>query len=188
MNKKKQREIISKLLEDRNDQKALKAALKKLNAKGKAAVPRDEHLEIVHKLLEHIDEVATRVPIGYTEKLYEIHLETPISAIVNSDNDEAFILLKDYLLGEVDIFSTVEETKLIFHEFPVIAFWIERIKQFTHTKFIPNPASDLIMSLLRFRDDFLQHPYVVRVLTTSQNSYHLVCLLVCLLVCRFDMT
>ena len=50
--------------------------------KGKGAVPRDERLETVHKLLVHIDEVATRVPIGYTEMLYEIHLETPVSALV----------------------------------------------------------------------------------------------------------
>ena len=35
-----------------------------LNTKGKAAIPRDDHLEIVHELLEHIDEIATRVPIG----------------------------------------------------------------------------------------------------------------------------
>ena len=114
LNKKKQREVISKLLEDRNDQKSLKAALKKLNTKGKAAIPRDDHLEIVHELLEHIDEIATRVPLGYLEMLYEIHLETPISALVNSDNDEAFILLKDYLLEDDDIFSKVEETKINF--------------------------------------------------------------------------
>ena len=44
LNNKKQREVISKLLEDRNDQKSLKAAIKKLNTKGKAAVPRDDHL------------------------------------------------------------------------------------------------------------------------------------------------
>ena len=47
----------------------------------------------------------------------------------NSENDEAFILLKDYLLEEDDIFSKFE-TKLIIEEFPVIAFWIERVKQF----------------------------------------------------------
>ena len=66
LNNKKQREVISKLLEDRNDQKSMKAALmlKKLNTKGKPAIPCDDHLEISHELLEHIDEIVTRVPIG----------------------------------------------------------------------------------------------------------------------------
>ena len=149
------------MLEDRNDQKSLKSALKKLDTKGKAAIPRDDHLEIVHELLEHIDEIATRVPIGYLEMLYEIHLETPISALVNSDNDEAFILLKDYLLEDDDIFSKVEEAKLIVAEFPVIAFWIERIRKFTRAKFLPKPASNLIMSLLRFRDEFLSSAHKI---------------------------
>ena len=63
--------------------------------------------------------------------------------------------MKDYLLEDDDIFSKVEETKLIFAEFPVIAFWIERIRKFTQTKFLPKPASNLIMSLLRFRDEFV---------------------------------
>ena len=155
LNNKKQRDIISTLLEDRNDQKSLKAALKKLNAKGKSAVPRDEHLEIVHRLIEHIDDIATRVPIGYLEMLYEIHLETPISALVNSQNDEAFMLLKDYLNEEDDIFSKLEETKLMFEEFPVISLWIERIKKFTNKKFLPKQASELILSILKFNDDFL---------------------------------
>ena len=45
--------MISKLLEE---QKSSKAALKKMNTKGNAAIPRDGHFEIVHELLEHIDE------------------------------------------------------------------------------------------------------------------------------------
>ena len=122
LNNKKQRDVISKLLEDRNDPKSLKTELRRLNDKGKSEVSQDDHLDIVHKLIEHIDQIATRVPIGYLEMLYEIHLESPISALVNSENDEAFILLKDYLLEEDDIFSKFEETKLIFEEFPVIAF------------------------------------------------------------------
>ena len=139
----------------------MKAALmlKKLNTKGKAAIPCDDHLEISHELLEHIDEIVTRVPIGQLDMLCKINLETPISALVNSDNDEAFILLKDYLLEDDDIFSKVAETKLIFAEFPVIAFWIERIRKFTQTKFLPKPASNLIMSLLRFRDEFLSNAH-----------------------------
>jgi len=123
LSNKKQRDIVSKLLEDKNDQKYIKAGLKKLNAKGKAAVPRDEHLDI--------DEVATKVPIGYTEMLYEIHLETSISAIVTSQNDDTFILLKDYLNEEDDIYSRFEDAQLMFDEFPVISLWIERIKKCT---------------------------------------------------------
>ena len=95
------------------------------------------------------------------EMLYEIHLETPISALVNSENDEAFILLKDYLLEEDYIFSKFEETKLIFEEFPVIAFWIERVKQFSNTKFMPKPASNLILSLLEYKDSFLSRAHKI---------------------------
>ena len=95
-------------------------------------MPRDDHLEKVHDILIYIDEVATRVPIGFTEMLYEIHLETPISALVSSQNDEAHLLLKQYLDEEMDIFSSLLETRLMFEEFPVISLWIERMKRLTH--------------------------------------------------------
>ena len=94
--------------------------LKKLNTRGKHALPKTEHMEVVHKLIEYINFIATRVPIGFTDLLYEIHLDTPILALVPSNNDEAHALLRAYLDGEEDIFSnlsyshiTIKTTTLI---------------------------------------------------------------------------
>ena len=50
-------------------------------------------------------EKATRVPIGFTEMLYEINLETPISALLISQNDEAHVLLNE----EIDVFSSLRQ-------------------------------------------------------------------------------
>lgn len=58
--------------------------MKKLNAKGKNALPKDVHMDGVHEMVQYIDSIATRVPIGFRELLYEIHLETPISALISS--------------------------------------------------------------------------------------------------------
>ena len=101
--------------------------------------------------------------------LYEIHLETPISAIVTSQNDEAFILLKDYLNEEDDIYSRFEDAQLMFDEFPVISLWIERIKKFTGKPYLPKQASDLIISILEFNNEFLNRAYKIDSEEPGQN-------------------
>ena len=101
LNDRKQRTVISQLLENRDDQSSLKTALKKLNTKGKNAVPRDDRLEAVHEVIKYCDAVATRVPCGIRELLYETALETPISALFLSNNNEAYGLLTEYLNEEI---------------------------------------------------------------------------------------
>ena len=120
LNKKAHREVLSKLLENRDDPKALGTALRKMKAKGKNALPKHAHMDLVNDLIAYIETIATRVPIGFRELLYEIHLETPISALVSSNNDEAHDLLRNYLENEDDIFSDISKSQFIFQEFPVL--------------------------------------------------------------------
>ena len=53
LNIKAHRDVIAKLLENRDDQKSLPNTLKKLNTKGKHALPKTEHMEVVHQLIEY---------------------------------------------------------------------------------------------------------------------------------------
>ena len=159
LNIKAHRDVIANLLENRDDQKALPNTLKKLNSKGKHALPKTEHMKVVHQLIEYINSIATRVPIGFTDLLYEIHLETPISALVPSNNDEAHALLRAYLDSEDDIFSNLSYAQLMFQEFPVISLIVERIRKFLATKFLPKEVSNVLHSMLEFNDSYLRLAY-----------------------------
>ena len=92
--------------------------------------------------------------------LFEIHLETPISAIFNSNNDEAYEVLSDYLDEERDIFANKNDSKIMFDEFPIVSTWIEGIKKFTNEKFLPKPVTTLIKRMLEFNEEYLEKAHI----------------------------
>ena len=100
----------------------------------------------------------TRVPIGFRELLYEIHLETPISDLLSS-KDEAHGLMRSYLDDEDDVFSDLAKSQFIFQEFPVLALCIEKIRRFLNSKYLPKEVSNVVSSLLDFNDEFLRLLY-----------------------------
>ena len=135
--------------------------LKKLKKTGKNALPLDEHMNLVHDLLLYIDTISTTIPSGFYELLYEIHLETPISALINSRDDEAYDNLRDYLDEELDVFSKLEESQNMFLKFPVVSNIIAKLRSFLGVKILPKEVSTLIHSLLDFNDTFLRKAFEV---------------------------
>ena len=107
-------------------------------------------------MINHCNEIATRIPISFTELLYELHLETPITALIGSESDEAHEILNDYLDEKKDIFANKEETTLLFTEFPVIANIIERIRKFSNEQFMPIVVTNIIQRMLEFQEEFLE--------------------------------
>ena len=71
-------------------------------------IPRNTNLELIHELINHCNKIATRIPISFTELLYELHLETPITAHVGSNSNEVHEILNDYLDQKKDLFANKE--------------------------------------------------------------------------------
>ena len=91
---------------------------------------------------------------GYKLLIKELSLQTPISALISSQDPEAFLVLLNFLDKKEDIFNDYSKTHLVTQEFPVLITAIlsilaaENATQTVEMFFLPDTVSaELLISV-----------------------------------------
>ena len=151
------RSVIENFVDKIDDPKSLSEAIKKFSARGRNALPRCKITTSVANILKYIQKKdnPTETLEGYRLLLRELHLSTPISALISSQNPEAYLFLLNFLDKKDDIFEDYEKTHLVTQEFPVIVTAIISILATeANSNFLPDCVSTLIKSLVEYREEF----------------------------------
>ena len=151
------RKILGTLLEKADDPTALSKAIKDL---GKLEL--DSNSSSVLNLLNRLLFRDKIIPEGYRPFLHELHLETPISALLTpySSAKEIYESFMGYLNKKNDICSTPSSLEVFMNSFPVL---IECMKGILKTEssittkcsaFLPHDVSVILKNMVKLRYDF----------------------------------
>ena len=118
------RSIISALVSNPDDPNALATAVKSLNS-----FELDPNSRSVLELLNRLLSKKETVPAGYLPLLQELHLETPISALMTpySSDRKVYESFMDYLNKKVDIFSSPTSLEVFLNSFPVLMECMKKV-------------------------------------------------------------
>ena len=170
----KNREVIGPMLEDLTSD-GLKAAIKKISARGKSALPRSKHMTTLGTILKHIisSENEAEKLQGYKLILREVSIQTPISALVPSQDPEAFKTLRMFLRGEKDIFTDINSAQLVTEELPVLVTAILSILSVEHQTnsekehFLPKCTAHLFEGISCLTSGFIRSGLISAVIIRS---------------------
>ena len=110
------RNIISTLLSKPDDPSALASTVEFLGG----TIELDSNSRSVLELLNRLLARKKTVPAGYLPLLHELHLVSPISALMTpySSDRKVYQSFMEYLNKKVDIFSSPRSLELFIHRFP----------------------------------------------------------------------
>ena len=155
LNSRKVRLIISELLSKVTDNNSLSKAVDALGE-----VDLDMNARSVLELLNRISSRHKLLPACYVPFLHELHLETPISALLTpySSNRSLYKEFMDYLNNKLNIFSSVDILEKFINNFPVILHCIKNIIETegmkTDCRFLPPDVSTIIKNMIKLRFEF----------------------------------
>ena len=150
------RTILGTLLSNKDDHGALTKAIDALSE-----MNLSEHSNCVLQLLKRISSQSKIIPGCYILLLRELHLQTPISALLVpfSSNRSIYKEFMDYLNEKCNIFSSANTLEKFINSFPVIMDCIKSILESEvedrSKPFLPHDVSIIIQRMiqLRFRFD-----------------------------------
>ena len=146
------RKILGTLLDKADDSRALSKAVKDLGS-----LELDSNANSVLNLLNRLLFRNKIIPEGYRPFLRELHLETPVSALLTpySSAKELYESFMSYLNNKIDIFSTPSSLEVFINQFPVL---IDCIKEILETEssaaFLPHDVSFILKNMIKLRFDF----------------------------------
>ena len=155
LNSRKVRIIIAELLSKVNENTALGQTVDALGE-----MDLDSNARSVLELLNRISSKHKLLPACYVPFLRELHLETPISALVTaySSNRSLYKEFMDYLNNKLNIFSSVDILERFINNFPVILNCIKNILETegmkTDCRFLPPDVSTIIKNMIKLRFEF----------------------------------
>ena len=172
------RSILATLLSTADEPTALNKAVKALNN-----LEMDANSRSILNLLNRLLSESRKVPAGYRQFLHELHLPTPISALLTPYSSEKHVyeLFMSYLNNEYDIFSTPSSLEVFMNCFPVVVDCMKEILQaevlhaettltLKRTIFLPHDVSDILKNLIKLRFNFDKLSRKVAIPRTSPNS------------------
>ena len=153
------RNIISTLLSKAEEPTALATCVKSLTS-----LDLDSNSRSVLALLNGLWSRNKTVPAGYLHLLHELHLETPISALMTpySSNRQIYEKFRSYLNNKDDIFSSPISLELFMNSFPVLLVCMKQIlvsenaKRVENIPFLPSDVSAVIKNMIKLRFEFDQ--------------------------------
>ena len=172
------RSVLATLLRTADEPSALRKAVEALNK-----LEIDANSRSVLNLLNRLLLRNRTLPKGYRQFLHELHLPTPISALLTPYSSEKHVyeLFMSYLNNKFDIFSTPSSLEVFTNRFPVLVDCMKEILQteVLHAEtsvtlkrniFLPHDVSDILKNLIKLRFDFDKLSRKVAVPRTSPNS------------------
>ena len=173
LNTRKVHSIISTLVSNPDDPNALATAVKSLNS-----FELDPNSRSVLELLNRLLSKKETVPAGYLPLLQELHLETPISALMTpySSDRKVYESFMDYLNKKVDIFSSPRSLELFIHGFPILIDCMKKIlmdensSRMENLPYLPNDVSTILKNMIKLRFEFDKKSHKTAVARTSPHS------------------
>jgi hypothetical protein len=173
LNTQRVRNIISTLLSKPDDSNALSTAVKSLGS-----LELDSNSRCVLELLNRILYQRKKVPAGYLYFLRELHLETPISALMTpySSDRKVYETFLDYLNKKIDIFSLPSSLEIYVNRFPVLMTCIKQIvmeensSRMENIPHLPNDVATIIKNMIKLRFEFDKKSHKTAVPRTSPHS------------------
>ena len=154
---KKERDSLKILLSKRDKATPLKSLCTSWKKKAK-----NDNTNLILDIFIHLKDNcdATSIPAGYYFLLDELSRETPISALLPSQNKAAITMLMEYLTGKDTLFNDIDKISIIKREFPIIFQCMYDILEYEkqvlgHEDFLSEPVNNLFLGLLHFNEKFL---------------------------------
>ena len=119
----------------------------------------DLNARSVLELLNRLSSEKELLPAGYILLLHELHLITPISALLTpySSNRGLYERLLNYLNNKINIFSSCEILEDFINNFPVVMECIKDILEAENSKekfFLPSDVSSILKNMIKLRFSF----------------------------------
>ena len=154
INSHKIRTIIGNLLTNVDSPSALDDTVGALNK-----MELDSHARSVLEMLNRLSSQHKILPAGYILLLRELHLVTPISALLTpySSNRDLYERLLSYLNNKTNIFSACNILEEFINNFPVVIECIKNILEVEHSKqkhFLPSDVSSIFKNMITLRFEF----------------------------------
>ena len=150
------RNVIKNLLSKADHPTALCHAIETLGS-----MNLDGNAKSVLELLKRLSFQTKILPKGYIYFIHELHLLTPISALLvpYSSNRSLYKELMDYLNNKIDIFSSADILEKFINNFPVILDCIRNILETErrtnkNQSFLPPDVSAIIKNMIYLRFEF----------------------------------
>ena len=156
------RNILATLLKTADEPLALKKAVEAL-----CDLELDANSRSILNLLNRLLFRNRSLPLGYRQLLHELHLPTPVSALLTAYSSERHIyeLFMNYLNNKDDIFSSPTSLEVFMNSFPVLMDCMKEILQTEilyaegtipqkRTIFLPHDVSDILKNLIKLRFSF----------------------------------